>query len=62
MNRTEVTLKLNLDEVTILGAAVIHAIRNGWRGEAIKAMYPNADMIYLMEQIAIARNEVEDAQ
>lgn len=62
MKRTKVTLELNLDEITILGAAVIHAIRNGWSGEAIKAIYPNADMIYLMEQIAIARDEVEDAQ
>ena len=62
MKRTKVTLEFNLDEITILGAAVMHAIRNGWSGEAIKAMYPNADMIYLMEQIAIARNEVEDAQ
>ena len=62
MKRTEVILKLNLDEITILGAAVMHTIRNGWSGEAIRAMYPNADMIYLMEQIAIARDEVEDAQ
>lgn len=59
MKRTKITLELNLDEVTILGAAVIHAVRNGWNSEVIKTMYPNADMADLMEQIAIARDEVE---
>ena len=60
MNRTKTTLTLNLDEITILGAALIHAIRNGWSDQATKLMYPNADMDYLLEQNAIARNEVED--
>jgi hypothetical protein len=62
MNRTKITLELNLDEVIFLSIAVMHAISKGWSSEVIKAMYPNADITYLMKQIAIARNEVEDAQ
>lgn len=61
MNRTKITLELNLDEVTILGLAVMHAIRNGRDSEVIKTMYPNADVADLMEQIAAARDEVENA-
>ena len=59
MERKAITLTLNLDEITILGAALIHAIRHGWSNHAIELMYPNADMDYLLEQMVIARNEVE---
>lgn len=62
MNRTKITLELNLDEVIFLSIAVMYTISKGWSSEVIKVMYPNADLTYLMKQIAIARNEVEDAQ
>lgn len=62
MKRTKVSLNLNLDEITILGAALVHIIRRNRGTETLETLYPNADIEYLLEQIAAARNEVEDAQ
>ena len=61
MKRTKITLELNLDEITILGAALIHAIRDGWSDPAIKRMYPQANMDYMLEQITVAISEMENA-
>lgn len=62
MKRTKITFEFNLDEVTLLGAALIHAIRNGWSDPAIKCMYPQANMDYMLEQITVAMGEIENAQ
>lgn len=62
MKRTKVSLNLNLDEITILGAALVHIIRCNRGTKTLETLYPNADIEYLLEQIAVARNEVEDAQ
>ena len=62
MQRTKITLELNLDEATLLGAALVHAIREGWSSDTVKIIYPNADWEHLLEQIAIARNKTEEGE
>ena len=60
MQRTKITLELNLDEATLLGAALIHVIREGWGDNPAKAKFPTADWEHLLEQVAIMRNIAAD--
>ena len=60
MERKAITLTLNLDEMTILGASLVRLVREARGTKTLETMYPNADLGYMLEQVAAARNEVEE--
>lgn len=60
MERKNITLYLNFDEITIIGISLVHLFSESPRmTKIIRELHPNVDINYLVELIAQARDEME---
>ena len=63
MSKPTTTINVNYDEALFLSTAIIHTLRNLRKTsspEMLKMMFPNADFEYLIGQVQIACELLEE--
>lgn len=63
MNKSTTTINVNYDEVIFLSTAITHTLRNLRRShspEMLQKMFPDADFEYLIGQVQIACELLEE--